>query len=364
MVAVKVAELGLDGLRADSAVGGVAVAGRVAHLLVGLRAEGEHSADAEFQLLPRCAEIEAAGVRRDGGAEEVAVVVRLVEVGGRGDLRVRTEPELVESRVGGYPGVFPAEDRPGRVAFHVAVLRGYPALGDGLIFQNLVEVVGEVDGCAYCPVLFLEQFAIDRDLHAVVHDVGCVEVDIGESCRALDGRGCDHVRAEAVVIFSVHREPVLPDAEVQAYLRVLGLLPSEVGVRGRRDSAEVESLVAEVAVLLLEVLHHKQVGGAGVHVARETVGGPEGSVRELRNGFPDPFLLAKVPGRPRAPCRVELPVASEVGAAVGTERRVKDDRLSEIVVRRGVERGVAGLAEIFPVEFLDLPHPFVLRAAD
>ncbi len=70
-----------------------------------------------------------------------------------------------------------------------------------------------------------------------------------------------------------------------------------------------------------------------------------------------------MPRRPRAPCRVELPVASEVRASVGSERGVEDDRLSEIVVGGGVERGVAGLAEIFPVQLLHLPYPLVLRPA-
>ncbi len=103
MVAVEVAELGLDCFRADSAVGRVAVACRVAHLLEGLRAERIHAADAQFQLPPRGGEVEPAGVRGDCRAEVVAVVVRLVEVGGGRDLRVRTQPELVETRVGRYP---------------------------------------------------------------------------------------------------------------------------------------------------------------------------------------------------------------------------------------------------------------------
>ena len=104
--------------------------------------------------------------------------------------------------------------------------------------------------------------------------------------------------------------------------------------------------------------------GAGVYVSRESVGCAEGGVRDHRHCPLQPFLLAYVPGRSCAPGRVELPVASEVGAAVGAERCVEDNRLAEVVVGRCVEGSVAGLAEILAVEFLDFSCPFVLRAAD
>ena len=71
-----------------------------------------------------------------------------------------------------------------------------------------------------------------------------------------------------------------------------------------------------------------------------------------------------MPGRYCTPRRVELPVASEVGTAVGAERSVEDYGLTEVVVGRCVEGCVAGLAEIFAVEFLDFSCPFVLRTAD
>ncbi len=106
------------------------------------------------------------------------------------------------------------------------------------------------------------------------------------------------------------------------------------------------------------------MGGACVDVAGEAVGGSERGVGDGRQRPFHPVLLAQVPGRSGAPGRVELTVASEVGTSVGPERSVQDDCLSEVVVRRGVERRVAGFAVIFTVQLLDVGDPVVRGAAD
>ena len=153
-----------------------------------------------------------------------------------------------------------------------------------------------------------------------------------ETRSALDRRRSHHIRTEAIVIFRIEGQAVFPETEIKSDLGILSLLPAQIRVRRRRDGAEVESLITEIAVLLLKVLDYKQMRSAGIDITGKSVSSSQCRVRQGRQCFFYPSLLSDMPCRTCAPCRVELLVASEVRAAVSSERSIQDNALAQVVI--------------------------------
>ena len=114
------------------------------------------------------------------------VVVRPVQVRSFPDVSIRSQAELIKSCFFGDSCIIAAEDGTGRVALHISVLRGYSCLAYLLVSQDLVVVVREVDSCREHPVPCLYDFSSQCQFDTAVLYVGGIEIDAGESGRALD----------------------------------------------------------------------------------------------------------------------------------------------------------------------------------